>query len=82
MSGFFLYTGQYIPAGKAFLKLAKDPAVPASSRRVRFVFDQENTATGVDNAENAVKASKCIENGQLYIIRDGIRYTATGLRVE
>lgn len=82
MSGFFLYTGQYIPAGKAFLKLAKDPAVPASSRRVRFVFDQENTATGVDNAENAVKASKCIENGQLYIIRDGLRYTATGLRVE
>ena len=82
MSGFFLYTGQYIPAGKAYLKLAKDPAVPASSRRVRFVFDQENTATGVDNAENVVKVSKCIENGQLYIIRDGIRYTATGLRVE
>ena len=82
MSGFFLYTGQYIPAGKAFLKLAKDPAVPAPSRRVRFVFDHENTATGVDNAENVVKVSKCIENGQIYIIRDGIRYTATGLRVE
>ncbi len=81
-TGFFLYTGQYIPAGKAYLRLSKNPAVPASSRRVRLVFDNENTATGVDNAENAVKASKRIENGQLLIIRDGIRYTATGLRVE
>ena len=79
-TGFFLYTGQYIPAGKAYLPLLKQQNAPApAARRVRLVFD---TATGVDNTENVVKVSKCIENGQIYIIRDGIRYTATGLRVE
>ena len=84
ITGFFLYTGQYIPAGKAYLPVPKDPGAAPASRRVRFVFNNENVATGVEQEANMPTAvcQKVIENGRLIIIRNGIRYTAEGLRVE
>lgn len=36
----------------------------------------------VDNIETAVKAQKIIENGQVYIIREGVKYTVTGVQVK
>lgn len=84
ITGFFLYTGQYIPAGKAYLPVPKDPGAAPVSRRVRFVFNNENVATGVEQEANmqTTVCHKVIENGRLIIIRNGIRYTAEGLRVE
>lgn len=84
ITGFFLYTGQYIPAGKAYLPVPKDPGAAPASRRVRFVFNNENVATGVEQEANmqTTVCHKVIENGRLIIIRNGIRYTAEGLRVE
>ena len=80
MTGFFLYTGQYIPAGKAYLKLSKNPAAGApASRRVRFVYD---TATAIDNNAEAIVVTKFIENGQLFIRRGDAIYTTQGVRVE
>ena len=38
--------------------------------------------TAVENIEAAPKAMKVLENGQLIIIRDGVRYNANGTRVE
>lgn len=37
---------------------------------------------GVENTESAVKASKLIENGQVYIIKNGVKYNALGTQVK
>lgn len=82
LTGFFIYSGQYIAAGKAYLPLPK--AEPSSApRRIRFVFREEQGTTGFDptNAE-AVPTTKFIENGQLYIRRGNAVYTIQGVRVK
>ena len=42
----------------------------------------DNTASAIDNAVVAPKAVKMIENGQLVIIRDGVRYNTVGQVIE
>ena len=37
---------------------------------------------GIENTEAGVKPVKMIENGQLVIVREGVRYTVTGVRVQ
>ena len=83
MTGFFLYEGQYVPAGKAYLPLPK-PSQPSSApRKVRFVIKNEQTTTGIENTgAEAVEATKFIENGQLYIRRGEAVYTIQGVRVK
>lgn len=79
-SGFFLYSGTIVNAGKAYLPIEKDPATPASSRRLRFVYD---TATDVENVQPAASGvQKVLKDGQLYILRDEVTYTIQGVRVE
>ncbi len=80
-TAFFLYEGQYIPAGKAYLKLPKNVEGPSgASRRVSFVFD---TVTTVDELNaDAAKVTKFIENGQLFIRRGDAVYTVQGTRVK
>ena len=78
-SGFFLYSGQYIPAGKAYLPIPKEGASPAPSRRISFVYD---TATAVDNNAEAIVVTKFIENGQLFIRRGDTIYTIQGVLVK
>lgn len=82
MSGFFLYSGQYIPAGKAYLKLSKASNQSGAPRRVRFVMEETDTATGMENAMDAVQAGKYLENGQLFIRRGDAVYTIQGARVK
>lgn len=61
-----------IPAGKAYLALAES-AAPA-----HFLFEnEEQTATSIEAIE-AEQAVKFIENGQLIIIKNGVRYNALG----
>ena len=43
---------------------------------------EKNYATGIENAENEVNAVKTIENGQLVIIKNGVRYNAAGQAVK
>ena len=45
-------------------------------------FFKEDDATAIDNLETNIQVTKVIENGQLIIIRDGKRYTITGVRVK
>lgn len=82
LTGFYLYSGQYIAAGKAYLPLPKE-APSSAPRRLRFVFREEQGTTGFDptNAE-AVPTTKFIENGQLYIRRGDAVYTIQGVRVK
>lgn len=66
--------GATIPAGKAYLDTGTAPA-PSIIRLV----DDETGATNIWNVEETTdKAVKFIENGKLYILRDGITYDALG----
>ena len=81
MTGFFLYTGQYVPAGKAYLALPKvQQGAGAPERRLRFVIDETTSIIGAE-AENA-KITKFVENGQLFIRRGDTVYTIQGIRVK
>ena len=82
-TGFFLYSGQYIPAGKAYLPLPKSSGPSGAPRHVRFVFNNEQTATGIGNVQgDNVPCTKVIENGQLFIRRGNAVYTIQGTRVQ
>ena len=82
-SGFFLYSGTIVNAGKAYLPLPKDDATPAPSRRVRFVIDATDAATAIDaNASEATHVTKFVQDGQLFILRDNVVYTVQGERVK
>ena len=47
-----------------------------------LLFVQDGDTTAIENTEVGAKAIKTIENGQLIILRDGKRYTITGVRVK
>ncbi|MBQ7672755.1 MAG: hypothetical protein IJS49_06735, partial [Paludibacteraceae bacterium] len=64
-------------AHKAFL------AVPVLTYQENFlapsrILFNENGATGIENVEGQEKAVKFIENGQIYIRKDGVVYDAMG----
>ena len=71
--GFYRIYGNTLKAHKAYVIYNGNQG--NAPRRMRFVFD---TATGVENAEANVKSIKLIENGQLVIIKNGVRYNAQG----
>lgn len=66
-----------------FNNLGAAPQPMPGRRRVTMGVTGENEATGVDNiTENGVIApKKLIENGQLIIIRDGVKYNVQGQRL-
>ena len=74
--GFYQFTGT-LAAHKAYI-INNSPNL-APSHRMRFVFNGENAATGIENASAKIGGSeKRLENGQLVIIKNGVRYNAQG----
>ncbi|MBR6065315.1 MAG: hypothetical protein IKP57_02705, partial [Paludibacteraceae bacterium] len=73
--GFYEFSGT-IPAHKAYLTVSGGAAY--APKKLRFVFNNEQQTTGIDNAAEALKSEKRIENGQLVIIKNGVRYNAQG----
>ena len=73
--GFYEFTGT-IPAHKAYLTVSGGAAY--APKKLRFVFNNEQQTTGIDNAAEALKSEKRFENGQLVIIKNGVRYNAQG----
>ena len=73
--GFYAFTGK-IPAHKAYLTISGGAAY--APKKLRFVFNNEQQATGIDNAADGIMSEKRIENGQLVIIKNGVRYNAQG----
>ena len=69
MKGFRAYFRVYVGGG------ANNS--PRRGMPSRIVF-AENTTTAIDNAEVQNGVVKAIENGQLVIIREGVRYNAAG----
>ena len=77
--GFYHYNGANLNPHKAYIIYAPNSGNQAP-QRLRFVFDQ---ATGVENVQNSdIRSQKVVENGQLIIIRNGVRYNAAGQNVK
>ena len=74
---FAKYTGAYIPANKAYYTYSA-PGGGDAPKRIRLVMTNENTATGIESQELKANSQKLIENGQLIIIKNGVRYNAQG----
>ena len=71
--GFYQYTGT-LKAHKAYAVI--DGGIAYAPKKLRFVF---NTTTGVESIQpSEVRSQKVIENGVLYIIKNGVRYNAQG----
>ncbi len=49
-----------------------------SNPQVYFITAEEASATAINNTTDEIKAFKTIENGKLVIIKNGVRYDATG----
>ena len=75
-------SGASLPANRAYINAAQVPdkaqAQIPGRRRVIMGAEDEGTSTGFENITTTDKAVKIIENGQLIIIRDGVKYNAQG----
>jgi hypothetical protein len=74
-----------VPANRAYIVLAeisteKKP-MPQGRRRVGMNVEGENVETGVEDIITTDAPVKVIENGQLIIIRDGVKYNVQGVRL-
>lgn len=67
---------------RAYFKIADDVAPSAPLRRARFVINEQQVATELDATGQQVEPlRKQIQNGQLIIIRDGVRYDVLGRKL-
>ena len=71
------YTGETLAAGKAYLLLDGS----SQATQIRFVIENTDNATDIDALAADGKTTKCVSNGRLIIIRDGIMYDALGQRI-
>ncbi len=77
--GFYRINSENLKAHKAYVVLAG--LQNNAPRRLRFVFNEEKVATGIENTDASAKiggSEKVIENGELYIIKNGVKYNAQG----
>ena len=74
--GFYLINSDNLKAHKAYVKYVSTPGQGNAPRRMRFVY---NTPTDITNVQgDKVQSTKVLENGQLIIIKNGVRYNAQG----
>ena len=74
-------------ANRAYIKDSELPkteqALIPGRRRVCMGASSENTATGTEGALTPnIEVIKHIENGQVIIIRDGVKYNIQGQRID
>lgn len=75
--GFYKVNKSYLKEHKAYVKYVGSQ--DSAPRRMRFVFEQENTATGMESIQpSAVSSQKVLRDGQLIILRNGVEYNANG----
>lgn len=58
------------------------PAQAPSARRIRMVIEGQEVETGMETVTAMPKTTKVLIDGQLFIIREGKRYTLTGARAQ
>ena len=75
--GFYRINSANLKAHKAYVKYAGSPS--NAPKKMRFVFSEEQTATGMENVQNEeTKAQKVMIDGVMYIIRGEHMYDAQG----
>lgn len=78
-------TGVTVGAYRAYLNWDAVSAAPAqapSARRIRMVIEGKEDQTGMETVTAMPKTTKVLIDGQLFIIREGKRYTLTGARAQ
>jgi hypothetical protein len=74
-----------VPANRAYIVLDEisttKKSMPQGRRRVGMNVEGENVETGVEDIITTDAPIKVIENGQLIIIRDGVKYNVQGQRL-
>lgn len=61
---------------------SSEPTKPQPLSFYKVTFSTEQISTALDNTAEEVKAVKTFENGQLVIIKNGVKYNATGAIVK
>ena len=90
---YFLYENVFKKAGnnvtvgayRAYLDwdaVSDAPAQAPSARRIRMVIEGTEVQTGMETVTAMPKTTKVLIDGQLFIIREGKRYTLTGARAQ
>lgn len=89
---YFLYANAFKKAGdnvtvgayRAYLNwdAVGAPAQAPSARRIRMVIEGKEVQTGMETVTAMPKTTKVLIDGQLFIIREGKRYTLTGARAQ
>ena len=90
---YFLYANAFKKAGdnvtvgayRAYLDwdaVGVAPAPAPSARRIRMVIEGQEVQTGMETVTAMPKTTKVLIDGQLFIIREGKRYTLTGARAQ
>lgn len=74
--GFYKIYGNTLKAHKAYV--IYNGSQNFAPKHMRFVFNNEQTATGINNTNAVVESQKILENGQVIIIRNGVRYNTAG----
>ena len=74
--GFYKINSTSLKAHKAYV--IYNGGQGNAPKRMRFVFNQEQTATGMENVQGSVQTTKILRNGQIIIIRNGVEYTING----
>ncbi len=77
-------------SGLSFVVVSTDQGMYGTNTSTYFALDgltvsstaDEEIPTSVGTIENSVKAQKVIENGQIYILHNGIRYNLVGTQVK
>lgn len=69
-----------LAAHKAYLQTTGD--VSGSAPMLRFEFEDENNATSVESFKEQDSSCKFFENGRLFIRKNGVTYTITGMVVK
>ena len=72
-----------IAPNRAYINMSAITSIAPAPGRNRRVIAVENQATGIEDASATFGGpEKIFENGVLYILRDGVKYNATGARVQ
>ncbi|MGN0235006.1 MAG: hypothetical protein ACI4BD_01645 [Paludibacteraceae bacterium] len=81
---FPVFTSEKVAEGEIDIQFGKVPEGESGSNGGMYIYAVEfvSDAQGILDASVAPKAKKVMENGQMIIVRDGVKYNALGTVVE
>ena len=81
---FPIFTSEKVAEGEIDIQFGKVPESESGSNGGMYIYAIEfvSDGQGIQDAMWAPKAKKIMENGQMLIVRDGVKYNALGTAVE